>query len=85
METLIRFNVAEIDRLRDIRNIPSRAKLAEAAGMHPQLLSRILVNPDIDWRKSALNRLCGALHCMPWDILIYEPDDPADGDVAAAA
>jgi putative transcriptional regulator len=36
-------------------------------------------------RFSTLEALCEALDCQPADLLIYEPDDNADGAVQKAA
>ena len=63
----------EIERLMELRGIPSRDGLAEAAGMHKSSLYKISkgeVNPSF----RNLERLCRVLRCQPGDLLRFDDD-----------
>ena len=72
-ELKICINFNEIQRLMDIRDLPSRNALARRAGIHGQHLYQIFsekVAPSLP----TIARLCFALRCEPGDILYYDPE-----------
>ena len=65
---------SEIERLMELRGIPSRDALAFSAGMHRSSLYKISkgeVQPSL----KILGRLCQVLNCQPGDLLRFEPDE----------
>ena len=62
---------SEIERLMELRGIPSRDALAFSAGMHRSSLYKISkgeVQPSL----KILGRLCHVLNCQPGDLLRFE-------------
>ena len=73
----IRVDFDEIERLRELRNIPSRSALARLAGLHEQHLYMIYAGTRIP-HLNTLAKLCAVLHCEPGDILFYDPEGDED-------
>ena len=63
----------------------SLTQLAERVGITLANLSILKTGKAKAVRFSTLEALCEALDCQPADLLIYEPDDNADGAVHKAA
>lgn len=55
-------------------------ELAEIIGITPQNLSVLKAGRARAIRFSTLDAICKALSCSPGDILVYRPDEPADGE-----
>lgn len=56
-------------------------ELAEIVGITPQNLSVLKAGRARAIRFSTLDAICKALSCTPGDILVYRPDELADGDL----
>lgn len=55
-------------------------ELADAVGITPQNLSVLKTGKARAIRFSTLEAICAFLDCSPGDILVYDPDAPADED-----
>ena len=70
-------DIDEIQRLMEVRDIPSRNALARLAGIHKQHLYEIFGgqgSPTL----ATIAKLCRALRVQPGDILYYDPDGEDD-------
>lgn len=70
--------ILRLDRVMADRKM-SLNELSERVGIANVNLSKIKTGKVSAVRFSTLNAICEALHCQPWDILEYRPDEESDG------